>query len=169
MDRIGSPHADRPDPVAAMPALRGLGGLMARIQSTRIIGAGGWTAVGMRLRRTLGADHADACDLFEIFLSAGAARQIVIAVLDEDDAVAHWRGVGRAANLDLILETEAGDIVQPYPRLGSVALGAVHMRRKHAFLKRRPRFLVRRKAGARGLEQVTIIGRDLSPGAMRQD
>jgi hypothetical protein len=165
--RIG-PHHVGPqgghgcDPVADMPQLAALTAPLARIERTRIVNGGGWSAVGMRLRKAPGA-----VDLFEIFLSAGGPRQLVIAVLDEDEAVAAWRALGRSSNLPLVLETETGEVLRPYPQIGAVALGQNHVRRKHSFLKRRPRFLVCRKAGFRGLEQVTVAGTELLPGKSR--
>jgi hypothetical protein len=160
--RIGPAAQQGGDPVAEMPALAGVTGPLARVQHARIVNGGGWSAVGLRLRKAPGA-----VDLFEIFLTAGGPRQLVVAVLDEDEAVAAWRGVGRAANLPLLLETETGEVMHPYPQIGAVALGQHTIRRKHAFLKRRPRFLVRRKPGARGLGQVIVGGVEMLPARAR--
>ncbi len=146
------------DPVAVMPRLPDVAaGPLARIGHVRIVGRAGWTGVTLRLRKAEGA-----VDLFEIVLSAGGPRQIVMAVVEEDEAVAAWRGVGRATNLPLLLETAAGEVIHPYPQLGAVALGRSRLRRKHSFLKRRPRFLCRRKVGGPMLEDVMIRGVALS-------
>jgi hypothetical protein len=132
------------DPVVVMPdALTSLTGRSVRLQGVRILQGVAWTGVGLRLRR---ADRTS--NLFEIFLSAGGGRQVVIGVLDEDDAVAAWRSAGAAMNLPLLLENAAGEISSPYPMLGGVSLGVFHFRRQHSFLSgRRPRFLTRRKPG----------------------
>jgi hypothetical protein len=132
------------DPVAVMPpGLTALDGRAARLQGVRILQGCAWSGVGLRLRRAC-----ETTNLFEIFLSAGGGRQVVIAVLDEDEAVAAWRSAGAAMNLPLLLEDAAGEITPAYPMLGAVALGAFHFRRQHAFLRgRRPRFLTRRKPG----------------------
>jgi Family of unknown function (DUF6101) len=134
--------------------LSGLGGCavvrltapLFRIEGVRVMQAGcGWRAVGLRLQH-----HDPASTLFEIFLTAGDGRDMVIAVLDEDDAVACWRNAGKTTLLPLLLQAADGSTSQPYPQVGAVALGVHHFRRQHSFLRhRRPRFLMRRKTGAR--------------------
>lgn len=154
--RIGSGRKTQPDPVdqpeqaativepvARMPA----GGVMVRgaitrIQTTRVIGAG-WKGVGLRLRNGESEQS-----LFEVFLTAGDGRDLVVALCDEDEAVAVWRGVGRSTLLPMLLQTLDGKLVEPYPQIGAVALGRHRYRRQHSFLRgRRPRFLTRRKPG----------------------
>lgn len=128
------------DPVAVMPErLASVAGPIARIQTTRVIGQG-WKGVGLRL-------HAGVESLlFEVFLTAGDGRDLVVAVIEEDEAVATWRGIGRSSMLPLLLETDGGGLQSPYPQIGAVALGQFHYRRQHSFLRhRRPRFLARRK------------------------
>ncbi len=72
-----------------------------------------------------------------------------MAIAEEDDAIATWRGLGRSTTLPLVLQTLDGGVIHPYPQLGAVALGRHHYRRQHSFLRhRRPRFLARRKPGA---------------------
>jgi hypothetical protein len=133
------------DPVAAMPvALPALAAPMLRIEGVRLMqGRAHWRAVGLRLK-----GHDPEGTLFEVFLSAGDGRDVVIASVDEEDAVALWRGAGAAMLLPLVMQTPDGAVSCPYPQLGAVALGDRHYRRQHAFLRtRRPRFLTRRKPG----------------------
>lgn len=73
------------DPVADMPeGLPDLAAPLARIEAARILrGTARWQGVGLRLQ-----NHDPASMLFEVFLTAGEGRDMVIAVLDEEDAVA---------------------------------------------------------------------------------
>lgn len=103
-----------------------------------------WQGVRLKLRDRLnGTDR-----LFEIGLSAGSGRTVVIAVLDEDEAVATWRSVSAATGLPMLIEAPDGTVSAPAPQLGRLALGPIRHRRCLAVLKgRRPRFLRRRKTG----------------------
>ena len=160
----GSRHGDG-DPVAVMPSgCINLSAALVRIEGVRILQAGaGWRGVGLRLQNTNPAST-----LFEVFLTAGDGRDLVIAVLDEDDAVACWRNAGKATNLPLVMQCADGTVSSPYPQIGSVALGPFHFRRQYSFLRhRRPRFLVRRKAGRATLETIAVTGHELSRGHMR--
>lgn len=125
-----------------------------RIGSVRILrGAAGWRGVALRLANAAGDDQ-----LFQLALTAGDGRSIVVATVDQEDAVALWRDCGRASGMPLLLETSDGDISEPFPQIGRVALGPIRMRRRHSFLNgRRPRFLVRRKTG-RLAERPVVVG-----------
>ncbi len=160
----GSRHCDS-DPVAVMPtACIGLNAALVRIEGVRILQAGaGWIGVGLRLK-----DSNPASRLFEVFLTAGDGRDLVIALLDEDEAVACWRNAGKATSLPLLMQCADGSVTNPYPQIGAVALGPFHFRRQHSFLRhRRPRFLMRRKTGRVTLETVTVMGHELSRGMAR--
>lgn len=66
----------------------------------------------------------------------------------EDEVVAIWRKLGASSGLALMLQNPDGSLLEPYPQMGGVALGTVHLRRRHGLLRhRRPRFLTRRKVG----------------------
>lgn len=163
MDHIGP--ASEPllgDPVAVMPTLATTAPIQ-RIEGVRVIRAGmNWSGVGLRLQH-----HDLASTLFEVFLTAGGGRDLVIAVLDEDDAVATWRSAGKATSLPLLLQTADGTMSNPYPQIGPVALGPLHLRRQHSFLRhRRPRFLVRRKTARARLETISVLGHELSRGSV---
>ena len=157
-------HGDT-DPVAVMPAgCISLTAPLVRIEGVRILQAGaGWRGVGLRLQ-----NNNPASMLFEVFLTAGDGRDLVIAVLDEDDAVACWRNAGKATGLPLLMQAADGTTSTPYPQIGPVALGAFHIRRQHSFLRhRRPRFLVRRKIGRATLETIAISGHELTRGQVQ--
>ncbi len=115
-----------------------------RVGSVRILrGAAGWSGVALRLANPAGDD-----ERFELALTAGDGRSIVVAGVDQEDAVALWRDCGRRSGLPLLLESVDGKVMAPFPQIGRVALGPVRIRRRHAFLNgRRPRFLTRRKPG----------------------
>jgi hypothetical protein len=120
-----------------MPA-RPVAPAIERIGSVRILrGKANWRGVALRL-----------AERFELALTAGDGRSIVVASVDQEDAVALWRDFGRTSGLPLLLEGADGVVTEPYPQLGRVALGAVRIRRRHGLLNgRRPRFLTRRKTG----------------------
>ncbi|MGO4172196.1 DUF6101 family protein [Bosea sp. TAF32] len=126
-----------------MPA-RPVAPAIERLGSVRILrGSGNWRGVALRLANPAGDD-----ELFELALTAGDGRSIVVACADETDAVALWRDFGRASGLPLLLETADGAVSEPFPQIGRVALGPVRIRRRHGLLNgRRPRFLTRRKTG----------------------
>jgi len=126
-----------------------------RIGSVRILrrGSVGWRGVALRLANAAGDD-----ELFQLALTAGDGRSIVVATVDQEDAVALWRDCGRTSGMPLLLETSDGDISEPFPQMGRVALGPIRVRRRHSFLNgRRPRFLVRRKTG-RLAERPVVVG-----------
>ena len=110
-----------------------------------------WRGVALRLANPAGDD-----ERFELALTAGDGRSIVVASVDQEDAVALWRDFGRTSGLPLLLEAADGVVTEPYPQLGRVALGAIRIRRRHGLLNgRRPRFLTRRKTGR--LSELPVI------------
>ena len=127
-----------------------------RIGSVRILrGSVGWRGVALRLANATGDDQ-----VFQLALTAGDGRSITIATVDQDDAVALWRDCGRASGMPLLLETSDGEVSEPFPQIGPLALGPTRLRRRHSFLNgRRPRFLVRRKTG-RLAERPVVVGGD---------
>ncbi|MCO4053900.1 MAG: hypothetical protein HEQ16_07575 [Bosea sp.] len=160
--QIGPARENERDPVAAAPAaLIDWSAPLKRLEGVRIIREGAaWQGVGLRLQ-----SHDPASMLFEVFLTAGGGRNLVVAVIDEDEAVAVWRSIGRSTGLPLLLMAADGSVCEPYPQLGAVALGPFHMRRQHSFLRhRRPRFLARRKAARFGIGPVAVNGVEMSGG-----
>jgi Family of unknown function (DUF6101) len=127
-----------------------------RIGSVRILrGAAGWRGVSLRLANPTGEDQ-----IFQLALTTGDGRSITVATVDGDDAVALWRDCGRASGMPLLLETSDGEISQPFPQIGRLALGPIRVRRRYSFLNgRRPRFLVRRKTGKLA-ERPVMVGGD---------
>lgn len=152
-------HDAASDPVVARPSnLIDLSGSLLRIEGTRLLRAGPWRAAGLRLK-------GDSETVFELFLSAGDGRAVVIATIDEDEAIAAWRSLGRTTGLPLIMQAPTGETVEPYPQIGRVALGGCRIRRQYGFLRqRRPRFLVRRKCGRMTLDGEPIARIELSEG-----
>jgi hypothetical protein len=126
-----------------------------RIGSVRILrGGAGWRGVALRMAHPIGDD-----ERFELALTAGDGRSVVVASAGADDAVALWRDFGRTSGLTLLLETPDGVVSEPYPQLGRLALGAVRIRRRHGLLRgRRPRFLTRRKTGRLAALPVIVGG-----------
>jgi hypothetical protein len=81
----------------------------------------------------------------------------LFAATDSDDVVAEWRLWGRVLGMPLLMPGEDGSLQERCTRLGGVLLRkpSVRRRRRSAIKARRPRFLVRRKAGvARGTPAV---------------
>lgn len=130
-----------------------------RIGSVRILrGAAGWRGVALRLANATADDQ-----IFQLALTAGDGRSITVATVDQDDAVALWRDCGRASGMPLLLETTDGEISEPFPQIGPLALGPIRVRRRHSFLNgRRPRFLVRRKTGKLAERPVVVCGERLT-------
>jgi hypothetical protein len=153
-NQSGQPsQAALPQPQAEPPRIE-------RVGPVRLLrGGAGWRGVVLRLVGGASSDD----DRFQLALTAGDGRSIVVAVLDADEAIAAWRDIGRSSGLPLLLETADGVISEPYPQIGRLALGPVRIRRRHALLSgRRPRFLMRRKTGRLPERPVVIRGEILS-------
>lgn len=153
-------QSGQPSQVAAPPQSQVEPPRIERLGPVRLLrGGAGWRGVVLRL--VGGASGED--DRFQLALTAGDGRSIVVAVLDEDEAIAAWRDVGRSSGLPLLLETPDGAVSEPYPQIGRLALGPVRIRRRHALLGgRRPRFLTRRKTGRLPERPVIVRGEILS-------
>lgn len=94
--------------------------------------------IGLLLRR-----HQDGYEL--VLCHAEAGRSMRIETADDDtDIIALWRSIGRKLSLNLLAETESGEIVEMEP--GQSAFVS-HRRYGSPLLRRRPRFLMRRKPG----------------------
>jgi len=93
---------------------------------------------------------------YEIVLChAEAGRSQRIETADDDtDIIALWRSIGRKLSLNLLAETDTGEIVQMEPGPVTV-IGA--RRYGSALARRRPRFLMRRKPGLMAVEPVQPI------------
>ncbi|CAM5213270.1 hypothetical protein ARD30_21965 [Bosea thiooxidans] len=143
------------NPMPARPAAPAI----ERVGSVRILrGTAGWRGVALRLANPSGDD-----ERFELALTAGDGRSIVVACAEEADAVALWRDFGRASGLPLLLETADGTVTAPFPQIGRLALGPVRIRRRHGLLNgRRPRFLTRRKTGRLADLPVVVSGERLT-------
>ena len=75
-----------------------------RVGPVRILrGSAAWRGVALRL-----ADPHGTSERFELALTAGDGRSVVVATADHDDAVALWRELGRVSGLPLLLETVDG-------------------------------------------------------------
>lgn len=156
---FGGPTNSPTVPRNPMPAQPGAPHV-ERIASVRILrGAPAWRGLALRVHPELIPVEEGR---FELALTEGGGRSIVVAVVDDEDAVALWRASGRASGLPLLIETVDGAISEPYPQLGRLALGPVRIRRRYSLLKdRRPRFLTRRKTGRLGERPVVIAARRL--------
>lgn len=143
------------NPMPRQPSAPGI----ERVGPVRILrGSAAWRGVALRL-----ADPHGTSERFELALTAGDGRSVVVATADHDDAVALWRELGRVSGLPLLLETVDGTISEPFPQLGRVALGPTRLRRRYALLSdRRPRFLTRRKPGRVAELPVMVAGERLT-------
>src|SRR5882757_5905170 len=68
---------------------------------------------------------------------------------DSDDIVAEWQLWSRVLSLPRLVADNDGALSEPFPQLGAVCCKppAQRRRRRSALAKRRPKFLVRRRAG----------------------
>jgi Family of unknown function (DUF6101) len=79
------------------------------------------------------------------------------AAQNSDDVVAEWQLWSRVLSLPRLVAGSDGALSEPFPQLGAVCCKppAQRRRRRSALAKRRPKFLVRRRAGvARSLALV---------------
>lgn len=107
-----------------------------------LIGDPGARPAGVALRLD---ERAEGDEDFEIVLvDSLGATVMVLGCFEEDEVVAVWRELAAATGLPLITQSEDGALQHPYPQVGRVQLGRIRIRRRHG-LRRRPRFLARRK------------------------
>jgi hypothetical protein len=86
----------------------------------------------------------------------------------ENEVVAIWRKLGASSGLALMLQNPDGSLLEPYPQIGGVALGTIHIRRRHGLLRhRRPRFLTRRKVGQPSARPLVFRERDITANPKR--
>jgi hypothetical protein len=127
----------------ACPATAGRIDFPGRIAGIRspLVGDPGVRPTGVALR----LDEQTPDEDFEIALVGDVGETLmVLGRFGEDDVVAVWRELGAATGFPLITQSEDGALQHPYPQVGRVQLGRIRIRRRHG-LRRRPRFLVRRK------------------------
>lgn len=104
-------------------------------------------ATGVVLRRRLGEDGRE---LFEVAVAFGADRADtpVHLAADDESVIARWRRFAKDLGLKLVIESADGTQTVCYEQLGPLRLGEVRIRRRlGATMRRRPRFLTRRKPG----------------------
>jgi hypothetical protein len=137
----GSPCGSGPD---TCPAIDGRIAFPGRITgfATPLIGDPGAQPSGVALR--LDERVSDDEDFELALVDDLGATVMVLGRFGEDQVVAVWRDLGAATGLPLITQSEDGALQHPYPQVGRVQLGRIRIRRRHG-LRRRPRFLVRRK------------------------
>jgi len=90
---------------------------------------------------------------YAIALAATAGGEDVLLTrdLDETDIVAQWRAIAAELGLPALICHADGEIETLHSQLGAVTLGHTgESRRKPIAKNRRPRFLMRRKAGRVG-------------------
>jgi hypothetical protein len=88
-------------------------------------------------------------DAFRLVVLDAANRELLaLGPYAEEDVVAEWRALGRAAGLTLKIQLPNGSVATVCPKIGHVILGSTRQRRRHGLLAhRRPRFLTRRQIG----------------------
>jgi len=74
---------------------------------------------------------------------------VLFATTESDDVVAEWQSWGRVLGLPLLIAECDGKLREPFRRIGAVRIAAPKPRRRrhNAVKARRPRILMRRKAG----------------------
>lgn len=113
---------------------------------------------GVAIRILQGASEAE--DRIAVVLSHkdDAFEVPLYEAADDSDVIAEWRKWGNALGLPLLMEGTDGHLVAAENRLGEVAVERPRPRRRGAFLARRPRFLIRRRAAK--LPAVPFVHRD---------
>lgn len=94
--------------------------------------------------------HPHAPDGYAIVLAALHGREDVVLAhgLTEDEVVARWRGLAASLSLPPLVCHANGETEFLHRQLGAVTLGRGPARRRRRLVaNRRPRFLLRRKAG----------------------
>jgi hypothetical protein len=96
---------------------------------------------------------------YAIVLAAAGGHEDVVLVrgLGDDEVVARWRGLAISLGLPPLLCHANGETEYLYIQLGAVALGRQPARRRRRpAANRRPRFLMRRKAGCLGTAKARV-------------
>ena len=136
-----SPFGDGSDTCPAMAGRIDFPGRMTGA-SARLIGDQGARPAGVALRLDEGAGGDEDFEL--ALLDDLGGTLMVLGRFGQDEVVAVWRELGAATGFPLITQSEDGGVQRPYPQVGRVQLGRIRIRRRHG-LRRRPRFLTRRK------------------------
>jgi hypothetical protein len=98
-----------------------------------------------------------------VLVGTAGAPDILLADLDESEAVARWRSLALALGLAMLIRDERGVEIAVDQRLGGVVRGAQPgHRRKKPLSRRRPRFLMRRKMSRLPLEPAVFRGREIT-------
>jgi hypothetical protein len=100
--------------------------------------------------------------VFLELLHADRMLTVPLTAADDPDGVAaDWQAWGRRLDLPLLVVSPDGTVSAPLANLGSLTVYAPAPRRRPAhFRARRPRFLVRRKAG-RAARAAKLTGREI--------
>jgi len=103
--------------------------------------------ISMRMLPEDGEQPAAAAIMLE-HRDGGLSVPLFIAT-DGGDLVAEWKSWGRVLGLPLLVVETDGSLREPFKRLGGIGVGmpSPRRRRRGAVKWRRPRFLMRRKAG----------------------
>lgn len=111
----------------------------------RLPGAARLKGLALRLAR-----EDETGPIFDILaIDETGAVACALGAYHEEEVVAIWRRLGSSSGLPLMLQDPDGSLLEPYPQMGAVQLGACTQRRRHGLMRhRRPRFLTRRKTGA---------------------
>jgi hypothetical protein len=81
---------------------------------------------------------------------------------DDSEITAVWQSWSRRLGLPLMIADCEGGYVEPFPRLGSLAVSRPRPRRMPVHVaKRRPRFLTRRRTGRPAAKPVVHEGREI--------
>ncbi|TVR07113.1 MAG: hypothetical protein EA385_13840, partial [Salinarimonadaceae bacterium] len=137
MSRIDQKFAEINDGAVAMPPA--FAGAVAALPGAERL-------KGLALRLANEGDEAPTFDILAIDMTGAVA--CALGEYHEEEVVAVWRRLGASSGLPLMLQDPDGSLLEPYPQIGAVQLGATRQRRRHGLLRhRRPRFLTRRKTG----------------------
>ncbi len=140
------PIADHECGVPETTCIQRLAGvLVGSRQGVGVTGVSGLRGLALRLAELEEGGE----ERFEIVgIDERGVGVITLGEFCEEDVVAIWRRLGAATGLMLMLQNPDGSLMEPYPQIGAVQLGTIHIRRRHGLLRhRRPRFLTRRKVG----------------------
>jgi hypothetical protein len=81
---------------------------------------------------------------------------------DDSEITAVWQSWSRRLGLPLMIADCDGDLVEPFPRLGSLVVARPRPRRMPVHIaRRRPRFLSRRRTGRLPEAPVVHEGREI--------
>jgi hypothetical protein len=87
---------------------------------------------------------------------------VLYEATDDRDVTAEWQYWANFFGLPLLIAEHDGRLSQPFPRLGTLDVGAPRARRVPSdFAKRRPRFLTRRRVGRSMERPVVHAGREI--------